>query len=235
MPGFIDAHTHIVGRVLGDPDGQYSSVKDYDSFGAILGVGNAQRTLLAGFTTIRNVGAGNFNDLALRKAINEGWIDGPRMLTAAHSIGITGGHCDENGYKPGLADGDYKTGIADGVEQVRAQGGQVALSSHGEQQGVGAHWELWMLAMGGMKPQEVLRTATMSGAIALGLDKEIGSIEAGKLADLVVLDKNPLENIRNSDSIRYVIKSGNVYEGETLNEVWPVKKDFPAFYWTTDK
>lgn len=120
MPGFIDAHTHIIGRVLGDPEGQFSAVKDYDSFGSILAVGNAQKTLLGGFTTIRNVGANDFNDLALRKAINEGWIIGPRMLTAGHSIGITGGHCDENGYKPGLIDGDFKTGIADGVEQVRA-------------------------------------------------------------------------------------------------------------------
>lgn len=120
MPGFIDAHTHIIGRVLGDPEGQNAAVHDYNSFGAILAVGNAQRTLLAGFTTIRNVGANGFDDLALRKAINDGWIIGPRILTAAHSLGITGGHCDENGFKPGLADGDFKTGIADGPEAVRA-------------------------------------------------------------------------------------------------------------------
>jgi len=120
MPGFIDAHTHIIGRVLGDPDGQYAAVRDYQSFGAILAVGNAERTLMAGFTTIRNVGASNFDDIALRKAINEGWVSGPRMMAAAHSIGITGGHCDDNAYRPGLSDGDYKTGIADGPEQVRA-------------------------------------------------------------------------------------------------------------------
>lgn len=120
MPGFIDAHTHIIGRVLGDPDGEYSGVRDYNSFGSILGVRNAERTLLAGFTTIRNVGANNFDDFALRKAINEGWVAGPRMLAAGHGLGITGGHCDENGYKPGLADGDIKTGVADGAEQVRA-------------------------------------------------------------------------------------------------------------------
>ena len=120
LPGFIDSHTHIVGRVLGDPEGQNSSVRDYDSFGAMLAVGNAERTLLSGFTTIRNLGAGDFTDLALRKAISDGFVDGPRMRAAAHSIGITGGHCDENGYKPGLSDGDYKTGIADGPDQVRA-------------------------------------------------------------------------------------------------------------------
>ena len=120
LPGFIDAHTHIIGRVLGDPAADGASFRDFDSFGAILGVRNAERTLMAGFTTIRNVGAGHFDDISLRRAINEGWIVGPRMVTAGHSIGITGGHCDENGYKPGAADGDYKTGIADGPEQVRA-------------------------------------------------------------------------------------------------------------------
>lgn len=120
MPGFIDAHTHIVGRVLGDAEGRTSRFRDYNSFGAILAVGNSEKTLMAGFTTIRNVGSGNFDDLAIRKAINDGWIAGPRMLTAGHSLGITGGHCDENGYKPGMADGDFKTGIADGIEQVRA-------------------------------------------------------------------------------------------------------------------
>lgn len=120
MPGFIDAHTHLVGRVLGDPEGSTSRFRDYNSFGAILSVNNAKKTLMAGFTTIRNVGAGGFDDLAIRKAINDGWVVGPRMLTAGHSLGITGGHCDENGYKPGMADGDFKTGIADGVDQVRA-------------------------------------------------------------------------------------------------------------------
>ncbi len=120
MPGFIDAHTHIIGRVLGDPEGGNARFRDYDSFGAILAVENAHKTLMSGFTTIRNVGAGKFDDLAIKKAINEGWIVGPRMLTAGHSLGITGGHCDENGYKPGMADGNVKTGIADGVDQVRA-------------------------------------------------------------------------------------------------------------------
>lgn len=120
LPGFIDAHTHLIMRVLGDPEGNNALFRDYDSFAAILGVVHAEKTLMAGFTTVRNVGAPNFDDLALRKAINDGWVIGPRMLTAGHSLGITGGHCDENGYKPGVADGDYKIGIADGVDQVRA-------------------------------------------------------------------------------------------------------------------
>src|SRR5687767_6883064 len=75
---------------------------------------------MAGFTTIRNLGAPRFDDLTLKRAINEGWVPGPRVFGAGHSLGITGGHCDENGYKPGAADGDFKTGIADGPDQIRA-------------------------------------------------------------------------------------------------------------------
>jgi imidazolonepropionase-like amidohydrolase len=120
LPGFVDAHTHVIGRVLGDPGWDASSVRDYPSFGAILGVPNAEKTLMAGFTSIRNVGTGNFDDVALRHAIETGRIPGPRMQTAAHSLGITGGHCDANGYRPGLLDGTLKDGIADGPDQVRA-------------------------------------------------------------------------------------------------------------------
>ena len=120
LPGFIDAHTHIIGRTLGDPEGDAAAVKDFQSYGAILGVGNAERTLLAGFTSIRNVGAPNFDDMALRKAITDGRIRGPRMQAAGHSLGITGGHCDENAYRPGLFDNGIEEGIANGPAEVRA-------------------------------------------------------------------------------------------------------------------
>ena len=121
LPGLIDAHTHLIGRVLGDPDGDAAIVKDYESFGAMLGVLHARDTLLAGFTSVRNVGAtGRFDDMALRKAINEGWTPGPRMETAGHALGITGGHCDENGFRPGLLDPGIADGVANGPEQVRA-------------------------------------------------------------------------------------------------------------------
>jgi imidazolonepropionase-like amidohydrolase len=121
LPGFIDAHTHVIGRTLGDPEGDTAAVRDFESFGAILGVRNARATLMAGFTSIRNVGAtGRFDDMALRKAINEGWIVGPRMESAGHALGIRGGHCDENGYRPGLLDPGIEEGVADGPEQIRA-------------------------------------------------------------------------------------------------------------------
>jgi len=120
LPGFIDAHTHLIGRVLGDPDGDASPVRDYESFGAILGVLHARDTLMAGFTSVRNVGAaGRFDDMALRKAINEGWTIGPRMESAGHAIGITGGHCDENGFRPGVVQLGPLDGVADGPEQIR--------------------------------------------------------------------------------------------------------------------
>ncbi|HEY4303368.1 MAG TPA: amidohydrolase family protein, partial [Gemmatimonadaceae bacterium] len=120
LPGFIDAHTHIIGRELVDPEADDAPVRDFAGLGAIIGVANAQKTLLAGFTTIRNVGAPNFDDMALRTAVSEGFVIGPRMENAGHAIGITGGHCDENGYRPGLMDGDPRIGVADGAEQIRA-------------------------------------------------------------------------------------------------------------------
>ncbi len=121
LPGFMDMHTHLIGRTLGDPAGENALVRDYASFGAILGVQNARATLMAGFTTVRNVGAdGRFDDFALRKAIDEGWTEGPRIAAAGHSLGIRGGHCDDNGYRPGMFDPGIEDGIADGPDEVRA-------------------------------------------------------------------------------------------------------------------
>jgi imidazolonepropionase-like amidohydrolase len=120
LPGLLDSHTHLIGRVLGDPDGDNALVRDYQSFGAILGAVHARRTLMAGFTSVRNVGAPQFDDMALRKAINDGWVEGPRMQNAGYSLGIRGGHCDENGFRPGLFDAGIEEGIADGADQVRA-------------------------------------------------------------------------------------------------------------------
>ncbi|MCC7306005.1 MAG: amidohydrolase family protein [Acidobacteria bacterium] len=351
MPGFIDVHTHIIGRVLGDPEGQNSAFRDYDSFGAILAVDNARRTLMAGFTTIRNVGAGNFDDLAIRKAINDGWTPGPRILTAGHSLGITGGHCDENGYKPGAADGDYKTGIADGPDQVRAAvryqvkygadviktcatGGvlsegdavgatqytfeelkamveeaeklerKVAAHAHGTEgikiavragvasiehgsfldeegarlmaqkgtflvptlmagetverfaksgvlkghraekalaaaaamrhaiklaiankiqialgtdagvipHGSNGHEFTLMVEWGGMRPLDSITAGTLNAAKLLGLEKAIGSLTAGKNADIVAVAGDPLQNIRAMESTIFVMKNGWVYK-----------------------
>jgi imidazolonepropionase-like amidohydrolase len=120
MPGFIDMHTHITGRPMADPNRDDAIARDYQGTSAIFGVSNALKTLMSGFTTIRNLGAADFDDLALRQSINTGVVPGPRMQSAAHSLGITGGHCDENGFRPGLFDGTPASGIADGPDQVRA-------------------------------------------------------------------------------------------------------------------
>lgn len=97
------------------------------------------------------------------------------------------------------------------------------MGAHGQRQGIGFHWELWSLARG-MSNHDALRAATCLGAEIIGLGRDLGTVEVGKLADLVVLDADPLEDIRNSTSIRYVIKNGVVYEGETLTEIWPQRK-----------
>ncbi len=121
LPGLIDAHVHLTGRHIGEGrNWEDSRVRDLPQEDAIRGVRNARLTLEAGFTTVRNVGAGHFGDVALRNMIDAGVVPGPRMRVAAHALGITGGHCDVNGYVPGLFEPDLSRGIADGPDAVRA-------------------------------------------------------------------------------------------------------------------
>ena len=124
------------------------------------------------------------------------------------------------------------TKIGEQLRDIVAAGGKIGVGSHGQLQGLGYHWELWATQSGGMTTHDALRAATIWGAEALGLGRDLGSIEVGKLADLVILDRNPLESIRNSNSVRMVVKNGRIYQGETLAEVWPRQGTAPEFYWS---
>ena len=354
MPGFIDSHVHLAGRPIGEGDWVHDFVTDAPADDAIYGVAAARRTLMAGFTTVRNVGAGGFADIALRNAIDAGRVPGPRILAAGHSLGITGGHCDINGHVPGLFGGEPGAleGIADGADQIRqavrtqvkygadvikfcATGGvlsqgdeigaqqyseaemrvivetarllgrRVAAHAHGtegikaavragvnsiehgsllDDEGVrlmvqhgtwlvptllageavggpgaeqrlpawtyakgrrayegmrhairiavqggvrialgtdagvyphgqnGREFEL-LVRMGGMTPMQAIQAGTMNAATLLGMEHDVGSIEAGKFADIVAVAGDPLADIATLQRPVFVMKGGEVVVG----------------------
>jgi len=114
-------------------------------------------------------------------------------------------------------------------------GVKVNLGAHGQLQGLAAHWELWMFKQGGMTNMEALRAATLNGAQYIGAGNDIGSLEVGKLADLIVMDKNPLENIRNTESVIYTMVNGRLYDTETMNEIGNHTNARTKFYWENNK
>ncbi len=125
--------------------------------------------------------------------------------------------------------------VAAAARQIVEQGGLVGVGSHGQLQGLGYHWELWALASGGFTPLQALRAATINGAKMIGVDQDIGSVEPGKLADMVVLASNPLDDLRATTDITRVIKGGVIYDAQTLAELWPEQKPPPQQWWQVDK
>jgi imidazolonepropionase-like amidohydrolase len=102
-------------------------------------------------------------------------------------------------------------------------------------QGMSFHWEMWAYAMGGMSTAEILRAATIDAAFIIGAPEDLGSIEVGKLADMVILNSNPLDDIRNSVDIDRVIQNGRLYDGDTLEQQWPDQVPFPETWWQTEE
>jgi imidazolonepropionase-like amidohydrolase len=344
LPGLIDVHTHLTGSPDFDP---YRELTSTDAKEAITGVANARTTLLAGITSVRNVGAGGYTDVDLRDAINAGQVPGPHMLVSGPPLGITGGHCDENllpihyhavgdGVADGIAEVQHKVrqNIKYGSDLIKicATGGvlskgddpqasqytleemqaivadahrlgrKVAAHAHGAQ---GILWateagvdsiehgsyindaaiaemkkrgtylvptlylEDWMLesghlppfyqqkmidvsavaksnikhaieegvkiAMGtdaavyphglnaheldvyvnqmGMAPLAALQTATINAADLMGWSSKTGTLEAGKWADIIAVDRSPLDDIRVLEDVKFVMKAGVVYKG----------------------
>ncbi len=137
-----------------------------------------------------------------------------------------------------LPEEEYENGhilISKSLKKLNDVGVKINMGAHGQIQGIGAHWELWMMQQGGMSNHDALKTTTINPAQSLGLDDFIGSLEVGKLADLIVLDKNPLENIRNSEFIRYTMVNGRLYDAATMNEIGNYNKPRTKFYWEQNK
>lgn len=133
-----------------------------------------------------------------------------------------------------VPDAEYENGhilVSKSLKKLQDNGVNINLGSHGQLQGLGAHWELWMFEQGGMSNMQVLRAGTINGAEYIGMSDEIGSLKEGKLADLLILDKNPMDNIRNTESVRYTMLNGRLYDTETMDEIGNTNVKRGKFYW----
>ena len=121
--------------------------------------------------------------------------------------------------------------IAEGAVALAERGVRVNVGAHGQREGLGAHWEIWMLVQGGMSEMQALRAATWNGARYLGMHGHLGSLEPGKLADLIVLDRDPLEDIRNTESVSLTMVGGRLYDAATMNEVGNHPRQRAPMFW----
>jgi Tol biopolymer transport system component/imidazolonepropionase-like amidohydrolase len=133
---------------------------------------------------------------------------------------------------------EYKNGhilVSETAKSLSDAGVKVNMGAHGQLQGLGAHWETWMLQQGGMSNLEALKAATINSAEYIGAGEDIGSLKEGKLADLIVMDKNPLEDIENTQTIEMVMINGRLYDTETMNEIGNNPKERLPFFWEMEK
>ena len=120
--------------------------------------------------------------------------------------------------------------VARHANKLNRAGVSVQVGAHGQREGLGAHWEMWSFVQGGMMPHDALRAATLSGAWYLGMDQHLGSLEPGKLADLIVLDQNPLDDIRNSEHVALVMVNGRIFDAWSMNEIGNQPRERGRFY-----
>ncbi|HUP23293.1 MAG TPA: amidohydrolase family protein [Thermoanaerobaculia bacterium] len=120
------------------------------------------------------------------------------------------------------------------VKDLHDAGVSIQVGAHGQREGLAAHWEMWMFEQGGMTPHQALRAGTIAGARYLGLDQDLGSLEPGKLADIIVLERDPLQNLRDSESVLYTMVGGRLFDASTMAEVYPEMGEAPRF-WFTEK
>jgi imidazolonepropionase-like amidohydrolase len=127
---------------------------------------------------------------------------------------------------------DFVDGVnANTARLLMDRGVLVSIGAHGQQEGLASHWEMWSFVRGGFTPWQALRAATLAPAQHLGFDNDLGSLEVGKLADLVIMDANPLEDIGNTDEIDMVMLNGRLYDADTMNEVVTGDAEREAYYW----
>ncbi len=133
-----------------------------------------------------------------------------------------------------IPDEEYQAGHITSAAKSKAlsdSGVKVNLGSHGQMQGLAAHWEMWIFQQGGMTPMEVIRTSTFNGAHYLGMDQHLGSIEPGKLADLIVIDGNPAEDLSHTEKIVYTMVNGRLFDAATMNEIGHHPRERLPFWW----
>ncbi len=133
-----------------------------------------------------------------------------------------------------VPDEEYENGhilVSESCHKLQQAGVDICTGGHGQLQGLGLHWEIWMLVQGGMSEMQALRSATFNGARYIGMEEEIGSIKEGKIADLIVLEEDPLENIRHTETVVYTMINGRLYDSATMNEIGNYDKKRSMFYW----